>query len=94
MPVRELEPDDYERIEELVDLAPVREALSEALEGLAEDQREALRLRVIDGLSYGEVARRLACGEAAARQRVSRGLRRLGLVLQERGLALATEVET
>ena len=93
MPVRALEAEDYERIEELVDLAPVREALAEALEGLAEDQREALRLRVIDGLSYAEVARRLSCGEVAARQRVSRGLRRLGLVLQERGLTLAAEVE-
>lgn len=93
IPRRELVPEDYERIEELVDLGPVREALAEALDGLAEDQREALRLRVIDGLSYTEVARRLACGEAAARQRVSRGLRRLGLVLQERGLTLAAEVE-
>ena len=43
------EPEDYERIEDLVDLAPVREALADALEGLAEDQREALKLRVIDG---------------------------------------------
>jgi RNA polymerase sigma-70 factor, ECF subfamily len=93
MPVRSLEGEDYERIEELVDVTPVRAALAEALDGLAEDQREALRLRVIDGLSYQEVAERLACGEAAARQRVSRGLRRLGLVLQERGLVLATEVE-
>jgi RNA polymerase sigma factor (sigma-70 family) len=85
--------DDYERIEELVDLAPIREALVEALETLAEEQREALRLHVIDGLGYTEVAKRLGCAEAAARQRVSRGLRRIALVLQERGLSLATEVE-
>jgi RNA polymerase sigma-70 factor (ECF subfamily) len=85
--------DDYERIEELVDLAPIREALAEALETLADDQRDALRLRVIDGLGYQEVAQRLGCAEAAARQRVSRGLRRIALVLQERGLSLATEVE-
>ena len=85
--------DDYERIEELVDLGPIREALAEALETLADEQRDALRLRVIDGLGYAEVAERLGCAEAAARQRVSRGLRRIALVLQERGLSLATEVE-
>jgi RNA polymerase sigma factor (sigma-70 family) len=85
--------DDYERIEELVDLAPIREALVEALGTLADEQRDALRLRVIDGLGYSEVAERLGCAEAAARKRVSRGLRRIALVLQERGLSLATEVE-
>ena len=89
----ELPADDYERIEELVDLAPIREALVEALETLADEQRDALRLRVIDGLGYSEVAERLGCAEAAARKRVSRGLRRIALVLQERGLSLATEVE-
>ena len=89
----ELPPEDYERIEELVDLQPIREALVEALGSLAEEQRDALRLRVIDGLSYPDVARRLGVAEAAARQRVSRGLRRIALILQERGLSLATEVE-
>jgi RNA polymerase sigma factor (sigma-70 family) len=93
LPPRPLPLEDYERIEELVDFAPIRQALAEALETLHEDQREALRLRVIDGLSYPEVAARLQCAEAAARQRVSRGLRRLALTLQERGLVLATEVE-
>ncbi|MGZ4132609.1 MAG: RNA polymerase sigma factor [Actinomycetota bacterium] len=93
LPTREVSPDDFERIEDLVDFAPLRAALAEALETLAEDQREALRLRVIDGLSYAEVAARLECAEPAARQRVSRGLRRMAMVLQERGLTLATEVE-
>jgi RNA polymerase sigma-70 factor (ECF subfamily) len=93
MPPRDLPPEDYERIEDLVDFAPIREALVEALAGLPDDQREALRLRVIDGLAYPEVAARLGCADAAARQRVSRGLRRLALVLQSQGLAPA-EVET
>ena len=93
LPREELPADDYERIEELVDLAPIREALVEALGTLAEEQRDALRLRVIDGLSYADVARRLGVAEAAARQRVSRGLRRIAMILQERGLTLATEVE-
>lgn len=93
LPAQELPPEDYERIEELVDLTPIKDALAEALDTLADEQREALRLRVIDGLGYPEVAARLGCAEAAARQRVSRGLRRLALVLEQRGLTLAQEVE-
>lgn len=93
MPRRDLPAEDYERIEELVDLAPIREALVEALATLGDEQRDALQLRVIDELSYPDVASRLGCAEAAARQRVSRGLRRIAIVLQERGLSLATEVE-
>jgi RNA polymerase sigma factor (sigma-70 family) len=93
LPPRDLPLEDYERIEDLVDFAPIRAAMVEALETLAVDQREALKLRVIDGLAYPEVAKRLQCAETAARQRVSRGLRRLALVLQEQGLELATEVE-
>jgi RNA polymerase sigma factor (sigma-70 family) len=93
LPARELPPEDYERIEDLVDFAPLRAALADALETLADDQREALKLRVIDGLPYPEVAARLQCAETAARQRVSRGLRRLALVLQERGLMLTSEVD-
>lgn len=91
MPERELPPADYERIEDLVDFAPIRGAIEEALLTLGEDQREALRLRVIEELPYDEVARRLACSELTARQRVSRGLRRLALMLQERGLQPAME---
>jgi len=91
MPERGLAPDDYERIEDLVDFSPIHEALVDALATLKEDQREAMRLRVIDGLPYAEVAGRLACTEESARQRVSRGLRTLALMLQERGLALEVE---
>jgi len=93
LPPRALPSEDYERIEDLIDFAPIRAALIDALETLGEDQREALRLRVIDGLPYPDVAARLQCGEGAARQRVSRGLRRLALVLQDRGLELTSEVE-
>jgi RNA polymerase sigma factor (sigma-70 family) len=93
MPERELPPEDYDRIEDLIDLAPIREALSESLQGVSADQREAMRLRVIDGLGYPEVAERLRCTEQNARQRVSRGLRALGLALQERGIHPTTEVE-
>jgi RNA polymerase sigma factor (sigma-70 family) len=93
MPERDLPPEDYERIEDLIDFAPIREALAEALETLSPDQREAMRLRVIEGLGYAEVAERLKCTEQNARQRVSRGLKKLALLLQERGMQLTTEVE-
>ncbi len=96
MPERELPPADYERIEDLVDFEPIRGAITEALATLRDDHRDALRYRVIEQLSYPEVARRLSCTEDNARQRVSRGLRRLAFVLQERGLqpATGTEMET
>jgi RNA polymerase sigma factor (sigma-70 family) len=93
MPERELPPADYERIEDLVDLAPIRGAIAQALETLRDDHRDALRLRVIEQLPYPEVARRLSCTEDNARQRVSRGLRRLAVVLQEHGLQPTTESE-
>ena len=64
MPERSLPPEDYERIEDLVDFAPIKDALVDALETLSSDQREALKLHVIGGLAYPEVARRLACTEA------------------------------
>jgi RNA polymerase sigma-70 factor (ECF subfamily) len=91
MPQRELPPDDYERIEDLVDFEPIRRALIDALETVSENQREALNLRVVEGLGYTEVAGRLGCSEQNARQLVSRGLRKLGLVLQEQGLQIPTE---
>jgi hypothetical protein len=68
MNVRDLPAEDYERIEELVDLAPIREALVEALATLGAEQRDALQLRVIDELSYPDVASRLG---APRRRRVS-----------------------
>lgn len=44
------------------------------LETLPESQREAVRLRVIEGLEYPDVARALRITPAAARVRVHRGL--------------------
>jgi RNA polymerase sigma factor (sigma-70 family) len=82
MPERELPPEDYERVEELVDFEPLREALVEALGSLPVQQRAALQLRVLEGKSYATVAKELDCTEISARQRVSRGLRHLGVALQ------------
>jgi len=57
----------------------------ELLETLPEDQREAVRARVIDDTDYEELARRLEVSPAAARQRVSRGLATLRRGLQREG---------
>ena len=79
--VPSLEPDDLVRVVELAGLDELRGAVARELGTLSEEHREALRLRVVEELSYGDVARRLAITEAAARARVSRGLRKLGRVL-------------
>lgn len=90
LPQRHLSPEDYERVEELIDFEPLRRALAHALEVLSEDQRDAMLLRVMDGRPYPEVARMLECTEATARARVSRGLRRLAQVLEPQHRTLIT----
>jgi RNA polymerase sigma factor (sigma-70 family) len=73
----EVSEDDYERIVELAGLAELRDRVAAAFSGLSGDQREALRLRVVDELPYAQVAETLGVSEQTARARVSRGLRRL-----------------
>jgi RNA polymerase sigma factor (sigma-70 family) len=80
-PERTLSGADLERVEALIDFADVGRRVTSALGGLKSEQREAVILRVIDGLGYADVADRLGCSEQAARARVSRGLRELGLQL-------------
>jgi RNA polymerase sigma-70 factor, ECF subfamily len=75
--VPEVSEDDHERIVELAGLAEMRDRVAAAFSDLSGDQREALRLRVIDELPYAEIAETLGVSEQAARARVSRGLRRL-----------------
>jgi DNA-directed RNA polymerase specialized sigma24 family protein len=45
-------------------------------------EREAVHLRVVGELEYGEIASRLNCTEGAARRRVHRGLARLNTLMQ------------
>jgi DNA-binding CsgD family transcriptional regulator len=73
-----------ERIEELVGLADLRAALATALDQLSPAHRQVLQLRVVEDLSYGEVARRLGISEQTARARVSRGLKTLALLLDRK----------
>jgi RNA polymerase sigma-70 factor (ECF subfamily) len=55
----------------------LREQIQHALEGLPDDQREVIRLRFIDELSYDEIAQKLGVSNDLVRTRTSRGLRTL-----------------
>ena len=81
---------ELERIEDAAELASLGRHLSAAMADLPEEQRQAVKLRVVDELGYAEVARLLDVTQQAARARVSRGLRRMSATMQ--GAALAEEV--
>jgi RNA polymerase sigma-70 factor (ECF subfamily) len=76
MPLRD--PADYaSEADDRIAAAVLGSDLDRAVRALPTDQRAAVELRVLEQLSYAEVASRLACTEATARQRVARGLRTL-----------------
>jgi len=85
LPVASSESDDYEAVDERVAARSLAPALAAAVRLLPPDQRRALELRVVQQLSYDEVAGRLGCSRNAARLRVSRALRSLTLELQRAG---------
>lgn len=73
----ELDDGDLARIDALVDQQRAANPLTELMHKLPSDQREALRLRVLDERDYEDIARELRCSEAVVRQRVSRATRAL-----------------
>lgn len=74
---------EIERIEELAGIAELREAVAQRLSELPHDQREAVRLRVLDDLSYEQIALGMRTSADTARARVSRGLRALNIALEQ-----------
>jgi RNA polymerase sigma factor (sigma-70 family) len=72
--------DEFAHVDER--LSP-RPSLRAALAELPPHERQALELRVVDELSYDDVARSLRIRPAAARLRVSRALRRLASVKED-----------
>lgn len=58
--------------------------VEQLLTALPEDQQRAVRARIIEQLDYPTIASELACSEATARQRVSRGLAALRRSLEAR----------
>jgi RNA polymerase sigma factor (sigma-70 family) len=77
-----LDDESSARIEALADAGEHRAALAAALEQMTGGEREAVHLRVVGELGYGEIASRLNCSEGAARRRVHRGLARLNNLMQ------------
>jgi RNA polymerase sigma-70 factor, ECF subfamily len=66
---------EIERIEELAGIRELREAVAAGMADLPPDHRDAVALRVLEDMSYTEIARRLGITPSGARTRVSRGLR-------------------
>lgn len=66
-----------EELERVAELDLLRTVLAEGVRELPAKRRRAVQLRIVEGLSYGEVATQMGCTEQAARAHVSRGLRRL-----------------
>jgi RNA polymerase sigma-70 factor (ECF subfamily) len=64
----------------------IARALRRALETLPEDQRRVVVLKLIEGWSFREIAERLGATEAACKMRLSRGLERLRVVLEQEGV--------
>jgi RNA polymerase sigma-70 factor (ECF subfamily) len=93
MPERTVSDDDYDRIEELIDFERVGDEIASAMSKLSEDQQWALRLRVIEGRPYREVAEQLGCTEPTARARVSRSLRWIATRLEQEGSDAPIELE-
>jgi RNA polymerase sigma factor (sigma-70 family) len=72
-----LDADEYARIEELADIAGLRELVRAALHRLKPEQRRVIELRVVEERSYDEIAEILNTSLGGARQRLSKALREL-----------------
>ena len=77
IPRIEFSDEELERVEELVDLERRGATVEALVEDLPVSERAAVLARVVRERTYLEVASELGVSEAAARQRVSRGLARL-----------------
>ena len=77
-----LDQESVQRIEAMIDQDEHRQTLAAAMEQMSAGERDAVELRVISELGYGEIAARLRCSEAAARTRVHRGLAHLSNLME------------
>ena len=68
---------EYDRVESVLAAQGLYEMAGIDLDALPVDQRDALRMRVIEDQPYDQVARTLGVSEQTARARVSRALRAL-----------------
>lgn len=72
---------EYERIEDLASSRELRDHVAEELETLPVDQREAVRLRVVEEQGYQALSEALGISQDTARARVSRGLQALRVAI-------------
>ncbi len=86
-----LDPGQTEEIERRAGLDAIRGELAAQLARLNDDQRDAVRLRIVEQQPYPDVARELGITEATARARVSRALRALSAALDARPLTAGRE---
>src|SRR3954463_3082022 len=82
MPTAWAECEDYEAVDERLVATSLSPLLRMAVHALPAEQQRALDLRIVQQLDYEEVAGALGCTQNAARLRVSRALRALGLKLR------------
>jgi RNA polymerase sigma-70 factor (ECF subfamily) len=94
VPVPSLGPIEYDRIEDLADLQRFRPQLEHALAQLAEEQRQVLRLRVLEHRDYDDIARECGVSAQVIRARVSRALRQLATSLEDPREAMSEELMT
>jgi RNA polymerase sigma factor (sigma-70 family) len=87
LPLAFAESDDYDRVDDRISADSLGPVLQTAVGALPAEQRRALELRVVQQLSYQEIAGRLGCTQNAARLRVSRALRTLTGQLGTQGSA-------
>jgi RNA polymerase sigma-70 factor, ECF subfamily len=85
---RELTDREIERIEELASSERLRDAVTRCLDRLPADQRDAVRLRVVEGLPYTEVAAHLGLTPSGTRTRVTRAMQALRGMLEGEGQEL------
>ena len=72
-------------------LDDLRQVIAAGVAMLPQDAREAIKLRLVEELSYPDLAARLAITEQAARKRVSRGVGVLSRLLDTNTLMEALE---
>jgi RNA polymerase sigma-70 factor, ECF subfamily len=76
--------------EEAHDLAYSREiatTLRELIAALPKDQRDVVRMKILEGRPFAEIAHQLGATEAACKMRLSRAVSHLKRELEQRGLA-------
>jgi RNA polymerase sigma factor (sigma-70 family) len=82
MPTAWAECEEYDAVDERMEASSLAPLLRVAVRALPAEQQKALELRIVQQLDYEEVAGALGCTQNAARLRVSRALRALGLKLR------------